>query len=123
MAVWEGAGTGLGRAGLLRAHPLLDDGVLTGPVFGRRVARGTIEYARPVGQALARALSIAAFADAAQAWRRQDGLGQSRLYVDAGVGLRVRIPGRAEVLRIDIAHGLRGGGATASVSWLRAWPR
>jgi len=123
LAVWEGAGTGRGRAGLLRAHPLLRDGVMTGPVFGRRVARGTLEYARPVGHALARALSIAVFADAAQAWRRQGGIGRSHLYVDAGGGLRVRIPGRAEVLRIDLAHGLRGGGAAASVSWLRAWPR
>ena len=40
-ALWHGAGTGHGRSGLLRAHPLHAGGVLTGPVFGRewRMAR------------------------------------------------------------------------------------
>ncbi|MDO8834847.1 MAG: C39 family peptidase, partial [Vicinamibacterales bacterium] len=36
-ALWYGAGTGHGRQALLRAHPLLDHGVVTGPVFGREV--------------------------------------------------------------------------------------
>ena len=122
LAVWEGAGTGSARAGLLRAHSLLRDDVLTGPVFGRRLARATLEYARPVGQTWAGTISMAAFLDAARAWRRMSST-RSPLFADAGLGLRVRTPGRADVLRLDVAHGLRGGGATLSVGWLGAWPK
>lgn len=122
LALWPGAGTGQGRSALLRAHPLLAGGVLTGPVFGRDLAHGSLEYARPVRWMPAGGLSIAAFADAARASRRQNDLGTSRLYVDAGVGLRVQAPGRRDAIRIDVAHGLRGGGTALSASWGRAWP-
>ena len=44
-AVWPGAGTGHGRDVLLRAHPLLDDGVIRG-VFGRRLAHAGTEWRR-----------------------------------------------------------------------------
>jgi len=117
LALWQGAGTGEGRHGLLRAHPLLNDGVLTGPVFGRAVAHASLEYARPVKRTRAGSLSIAGFVDAAQAWHRLNGLGASPLYVDAGVGVRVKGPGPGGAIRIDIAHGLRGGGTTLSASW------
>jgi len=117
LALWQGAGTGQGRSGLLRAHPLLSDGVLTGPVFGRDVAHASLEYARPVKLTRAGSLSIAGFVDAARAWYRLNGLGTSPLYVDAGVGLRVNGPGPGGAVRIDIAHGLRGGGTTISASW------
>ncbi len=122
LAVWEGAGTGSARAGLLRAHPLLHDGVLNGSAFGRRLARGTLEYARPVGHTLAGAISIAAFVDAARAWQRLTP-GRSPLFIDAGAGVRVRIPGRAETIRLDLARGLRGGDVALSVGWLGEWPR
>ncbi len=117
LALWQGAGTGQGRSGLLRAHPLLDDGVLTGPVFGRGVANASIEYARPVIRKRMGSLAVAGFVDAAQAWHRANGLGASLLYVDAGVGVRVNGPGPGGTIRLDIAHGLRGGGTTLSASW------
>lgn len=123
MALWPGAGTGLGRSGLLRAHPLLDGGLLNGPVFGRDVARGSLEYARPVGRALPGSLSIAGFVDAARAWHRLKGLDTSPLYVDAGVGVRVGSPVLGGGVRIDVAYGLRGGGTTLSVGMVSAWPR
>ena len=123
LALWHGAGTGHGRSGLLRAHPLHAGGVLTGPVFGRDVAHGSIEYARPVRRTLMGNLSIAGFVDAARAWRRLDGLDRSPLYVDAGVGLRLHAPGLAGTIRIDVAHGLRGGGTALSANWGGAWPR
>ena len=122
LAIWEGAGTGSARSGLLRAHPLLDDRVLTGPVFGRRVARGTLEYAHPVATTVAGTVSIAGFIDGAQAWHRLTP-GASALFIDAGAGVRLRMPGRGEVVRIDAAHGLRGGGARLSVGWVESWPR
>ena len=96
---------------------------MTGPVFGRDVAHGSLEYARPVGHTLAGGLSIAGFVDAARAWHRLNGLDTSPLYVDAGVGVRVHAPGPGGAIRIDVAHGLRGGGTTLSAGWGGAWPR
>jgi len=97
--------------------------VLTGPVFGRAVARGSVEYVRPVKRALAGGISIAGFVDAARAWHRLNGLDPSPLYIDAGVGVRVHAPGSIGAIRIDVARGLRGGGTTLSASWGVAWPR
>jgi outer membrane translocation and assembly module TamA len=91
-------------------------------VFGRRVTHGSVEYARPLRHTLGGGLSIAGFVDAAQARQRPNGLGQSPLYVDVGVGVRVRAPGGAGAIRFDVARGLRGGGTTLSAGWGRAWP-
>ncbi len=46
LALWPGAGTGQGRDGLLRAHPLIDDGVIRDGVFGRHVVDGSFEWRR-----------------------------------------------------------------------------
>jgi hypothetical protein len=123
LALWSGAGTGEGRSELLRAHPLLDNDVLTGAVFGRDVAHASFEYDRPVGETVAGGLSLAAFVDTARAWHRVNGLDTSPLFVDAGVGVRLRAPGPNGGVRIDVAHGLRGGGLTLSADWVAAWPR
>jgi hypothetical protein len=123
LALWQGAGTGQGRSGLLRAHPLLSGGVLSGSVFGRQLARGSFEYVRPVWRVPAGGFSVAAFVDTARAWRRLNGLDPSPLYIDAGVGVRVHAPGHSGVIRIDVARGLHGGGTTLSASWGGAWPR
>jgi hypothetical protein len=123
LALWSGAGIGQGRSDLLRAHPLLQDDVLTGPVFGRDVAYGSFEYDRPVGRTVAGGLAIAGFVDTAQAWHRMNGLATSALFVDAGVGVRVHALGPSGSVRIDLAHGLRGGGTTLSAGWVGAWPR
>lgn len=123
LALWQGAGTGQGRTGLLRAHPLLHGSVLSGSAFGRELVRGTLEYVRPAGHVFGGAVAVAGFVDAARAWHRLDGLDRSSLYVDAGVGIRVRTPGRSGAIRIDLARGLRGGGTTLSAGWTLAWPR
>ena len=121
LALWQGAGTGQGRSGLLRAHSLLHGDVLDGPVFGRHVVRGSLESERPLGRLLTGGLSIAGFVDVARAWHRLSGPDSSRLYVDAGAGVRVR--GAGGLVRLDVAHGLRGGGTTFSASWGGAWPQ
>jgi hypothetical protein len=123
LALWSGAGIGQGRSELLRAHPLLVDDVLTGPVFGRDVSHASFEYDRPVGQTVAGGLSVAGFVDAARAWHRMNGLETSPLFIDAGVGVRLHAPGPSGGVRIDLAHGLRGGGTTLSAGWVGAWPR
>ena len=43
LALWPGAGTGPGRDHLLRAHPLLRDGIVEGPAFGRALVTGGVE--------------------------------------------------------------------------------
>lgn len=118
LAVWHGAGTGQGRSGLLRAHPLLKHDAIAGPVFGRSVAQASLEYERPLLHTPVGAPTIAGFVDAARAWRRLNGFAASRLYLDAGLGVRLHAPGADGRIRIDVARGLRGGGGvTLSVGW------
>ena len=118
-SIWPGADTGHARDALLRAHPLLDDGVIGDGVLGRRVAHGGAEWQHwltPGRQRLAR-VAPAVFVDAAKATR---GLARSdtRLHYDAGAGLRVSVAGTG-VLRIDVARGLRDGRTAFSVGWQR----
>jgi len=122
LALWEGAGPGHSRSGLLRAHPLLEDDVVTGEAFGRTFAYGTTEYVRPVGRVMAGAIAIAGFVDVARTWHPLIVPTRTPFLVDAGAGLRISVAGRTEVLRIDVAHGLRGGGTRVSATWGRAWP-
>lgn len=123
LALWAGAGTGQGRALLLRAHPLLRDGVVAGPAFGRRVAHSSVEYERPVRRTRLGRIAIAGFLDTAKAWRRLDDLETSLLYIDAGVGLRVHAPSIGGGIRIDVARGLRDGRTRLSAGWVETWPR
>jgi hypothetical protein len=118
--LWSGAGTGRARTPLLRAHPLLDDGVVTGPVFGRRLIHGTGEYVHPVLTSVAGGLGLASFLDIARAW---DGRASAAAWHgDAGVGLRVSLPGNAGGLRVDVARGLRDRRHVLSAAWQPPWP-
>ncbi len=115
--LWPGAGTGLGRDPLLRAHDLLKNGVIAGDAFGRSLAFGTLEgqvFPFTVG---AVRLGLASFADFAKAWNRPDGRGTLPWQVDVGIGLRLHVPGSSGQLRIDAATGLRGGDQAISVGW------
>lgn len=112
-AVWPGAGLGRARVALLRGHPLLDAGVVTGEVFGRRLAHATIEITQPVWRHPLARIGIAGFADAARAWRRVEP-GASPLHVDVGIGARIRTPGHAGVFYVDAAWG-RGWTLSAGV--------
>jgi Peptidase C39 family len=117
-SIWPGADTGPARDVLLRAHPLVDDGVIRGGVFGRRLTFGAFEVQRWLnsGRQPVR-LAPAIFVDIARATR---GLATStdRTQIDAGAGLRVSLFGMG-VLRVDLAHGLRDGRNALSVGWQR----
>jgi len=117
-SLWPGADTGHAREVLLRAHPLLEEGVIRGGVFGRRLAFGALEVQhwltpgkRPVR------IAPAAFLDIARASR---GLASSidRTQIDAGIGLRLSLLGMG-VLRVDLARGLRDGRTALSLGWQR----
>lgn len=118
-SLWPGADTGHARDVLLRAHPLLEDGVVESGIFGRRVAFANVELQRwlePKRGGLLR-IAPALFVDFARATR---GLpdSDSRLHVDAGAGVRIALLGFG-VLRADIARGLRDGRTAFSVGWQR----
>ena len=117
-ALWPGAGTGPGRDVLLRAHRMLDDGVIRAAVFGRSLAHGGVEARRwyTAGRRPLR-VAVAGFVDVANA---AGGIASSdvRLHADVGAGLRISLPGTG-VLRLDLARGLRDGNTVLSIGWIR----
>lgn len=119
--LWPGAGTGHGREPLLRAHPLLDAGVITGEAFGRRLAHATLEYQHPLWRPAVGRVDLAVFTDAARAWRRRDNGSASRVHVDVGVGLRLAVPGNRGAMRVDVARGLRDKQVVVSAGWQPPW--
>ena len=72
LAKWPGASTGKGRNATLRAHKLLEQNVVTGEVFGRRLFYASAEYERPVYRHEMGTLGFAVFVDSARAWQRLD---------------------------------------------------
>jgi hypothetical protein len=120
--LWPGAGVGFARTPLLRAHPLLNDGVLSGPVFGRQLVHATGEYHRPILPEQTSALRLAVFADTARAMKRSTGDDRMAWHVDAGVGVRIALPGSGGTTRVDVARGLRDGRVVLSAGWQSPWP-
>jgi hypothetical protein len=117
LGLWPGAGTGQGRPVLLRAHPLLHDGIIRG-VFGPQLTHGGAEWRRwlhPVRRPLR--LAPAFFVDLARGTRGLANSGE-RWQADVGGGLRIAVPGSG-ALRIDVARGLRDGRSAVSVGWGR----
>jgi hypothetical protein len=120
--LWPGAGTGRARTLLLRAHPLLDAGVVVGPAFGRWLAHGTVEYQHPLLTALGGAIRLAAFADTARAWQRIADEDRQPWLTDVGTGIRIALPGNGGTMRVDVARGLRDGRVALSAGWQIPWP-
>jgi hypothetical protein len=117
-SLWSGAGTGHARRLLLRAHPLLDDGVIVGDVFGPRLIHAGFEWRRGIASLGPLSLQLAAFGDAARASHPDR---SSTAHLDVGMGLRVRIAGEG-TMRLDFARGLDDGRQAASVGWELPWP-
>jgi hypothetical protein len=116
LALWSGAGTGHGRAPLLRAHPLLNGGVVQGRAFGRTLAHGTIERQVWPWTLGPLRLGCALFVDAARPWDTGRA-GKTPWQVDGGTGLRLRGLGLKGQLRIDAAHGFEDGSSALSAGW------
>jgi hypothetical protein len=120
LALWVGAGDGHARAPLLRAHPLLHDGVIElagGSAFGRTLVDATIEARRWLDRPALLRVAVAGFVDIARASRR-GGSGGEAAQADVGGGLRLKVPGLSGVLRVDVAHGLRDGATALTAGWL-----
>jgi hypothetical protein len=123
LAVWPGASSGAGRGILLRAHPLLDEDIVTGEVFGRQIGFANIEHQKPVFSRPYAAVAVAGFVDLAQAWHRLDRRDPSRLHVDIGAGVRVVPAGSTSTIRLDLGVGVRDGRVRASIGYLAGWGR
>ena len=118
--IWPGAGGGHAREPLLRAHPLLDDGVIDlngSAAFGRTLSFATAEVQRWFDAPSIVRIGIAGFADVARA-SRQVVAGQASTQLDLGTGLRLKVPGSDGVLRVDVAHGVRDGRNALTVGWM-----
>jgi hypothetical protein len=111
LALWPGAGEGRARSPLLRAHPLLDAGIVDvgpGSAFGRTLMFGTAEAQRWFERARIVRVGVAAFVDVASSTRQAAGDAGAR-FVDVGAGLRFRVPGTSRILRVDVARGMNDG--------------
>jgi hypothetical protein len=116
LAHWPGAGTGRGREPLLRAHPLLDDGVVTGRAFGRTLAHAGVERRSWAWTTKSLRLGWALFVDGAKPW---DGMRSEGVPFQVDGGLAVRLAGlgtRGEV-RVTAAHGFKDGSSAVTVGW------
>ena len=122
LALWSGAGTGLGRELLLRAHPLLHDGIVAGACFGRQVLRAGVEGDAGLATIGPLVLRAAVFVDAARVLVPAPGE-SSRSFVDVGTGLRLRLPGHRSTLRADVATPWGALRPQLSVGWQAAWPQ
>ena len=110
--IWPGAGTGTGRPALARAHRMLTEGRFNGSLFGRTLGYGGLEavswtHLGPL------ALGGAAFVDLAAATDRPEPYLGTDFQTDAGVGLRLGLPGLGAV-RVDLARGLLDGAVAVS---------
>jgi hypothetical protein len=114
--LWPAADVGHARTPLLRAHPLLEDGVVPIARLGRVLAHGTLEYQRHVPSPPLAQLRWAAFLDVASVRRSAVSVAVP-FHADAGVGLRASLPGTPGVLRADVARGLRDGRMAFSAAW------
>ncbi|MGH9239505.1 MAG: papain-like cysteine protease family protein [Vicinamibacterales bacterium] len=105
--LWFGGDTGQTRETLLRAHPLVDDGRLRIEQMGRRLWHASVEAQQWWSAGIVRT-AAAVFLDAARVGDRVDDA--ARTDVDAGVGVRLALPGAPGSFRADVATGLRHGG-------------
>ena len=116
MSLWVGAGDGQSRAPLLRAHPLLSDGIVTGSIFGRRLAYGNTELQRWITSSPVR-VAVATFVDVARISRRASSAIADPFQIDAGAGIRLKVPGQKGTVRVDVGRGLRDRSHAVTVGW------
>jgi hypothetical protein len=105
--LWFAGDTGNVRATLLRAHPVVDDGMLESDRLGRRIAHISGEARQWWAVKSLVHVGAAVFVDAARVERRAQPDG--RADVDVGAGVRIGLPGLDGVFRVDLGKGLRDG--------------
>jgi hypothetical protein len=116
LALWPGAGTGHGRAEFLRAHPLLEGGVVAGPAFGRTLVHGGLERQVWAWTVMPLRLGWILFVDTAKPWDTSQSA-HVPWQVDGGAGLRLAGLGTRGRFRLDVAHGFEDGKSAVSIGW------
>ncbi len=111
--LWPAGDTGHARAGLLRAHPVLDEGRLRVERLGRVFVHGSLEAQRWWRVAGPLWMAAAAFTDLGRITRRADST--ERGDVDIGLGARVAVAGIPGVFRADLGKGLHDGATAISL--------
>lgn len=117
LALWSGAGTGPARPLLLRAHPLVRDGVIEGVAFGRALLGASVQAETPIASLGPATLRAAVFVDVAKVIAPTRGAS----VVDIGVGLRLQPPGWKSALRVDVATPWGSTHPHLSVGWQGEW--
>lgn len=117
LALWSGAGTGPARDLLLRAHPLVRDGVIEGADFGRELLAGSVQAETPLASLGLTKLRAAVFIDAAKVLAPTRGV----VVVDIGGGLRLKLPGCKSALRVDVATPWGNARPHLSAGWQGEW--
>jgi hypothetical protein len=110
--VWFAGDTGNVKQTLLRAHPVIDDGMLRSDRLGKRIVHFSGEVRQWWNIRSAVRVGAAAFADAARVGRRVQS--DSQVDVDLGAGLRLGVPGLSGIFRLDVGKGLRDGATVLS---------
>ncbi len=118
LSLWGGAGTGSARFAMLRAHPLVQKGVVDGPAFGRQLLSGSAQAEAPLGSIGPATLKAVLFVDAARVIAPVRGA----TLVDVGAGVRVQPPGWRSALRVDLATPGGRLDPHLSVGWEADWP-
>jgi hypothetical protein len=118
LSLWSGAGTGPARAVLLRAHPLVRDGMIEGEAFGRELLSGSVQAERPIATLGPSTLRMAVFVDAAKVLAPRRGA----TLVDIGAGIRLQPPGWKSAFRVDIATPWGRARPHVSAGWQGEWP-
>jgi peptidase C39-like protein len=120
LALWPRAGEDMRERVLLRAHPVLRDGVidLTGSsVLGRTLLHTQGEVQRWMASAGPARIGAAVFADVGRTLRTAATQPAASTQIDVGAGVRMRTPGIHGVLRVDFARGLRDDAKAVTVGW------
>ena len=109
-----GADVGRAREGLLRAHALEGDGVLSPLTLASGLLNASIELERRVFTLPFSRVGVAAFVDGARLSGTRPGAPAPMYLVDAGLGLRFRT--LSGLGRLDVAHGTDGSRAI-TLAW------
>ncbi|NQU41681.1 C39 family peptidase [bacterium] len=104
---WPLAGGNLSWALPLRAHSLIDDGLIKGRSVGRTITSAGLAGDRPFYRNGPLIVAAGLFLDAARIAHAADGSTDAHFHLDGGGGLRLGLAdGQLGVLRIDLARSL-----------------
>lgn len=113
-----GAGLGVIRPYLLRAHPLAQDGAVRPERLARGIGYAGMTLLGPGWRSGPIRAVPGAFADLAAPWGIAAGSGWD---LDVGFSARVSVLATGGWLELSVARGLRDGAHAVSLSWTESW--